>query len=495
MAAVEDLGGAVAAIEQGFQKNEIERSAYRIAQEIDGGERVVVGVNRFAVDERGAVRAAAGRPGDRGRPARARWRACANAGTPAPSSGPSTSCGRRPRARERARPDARGARGARRPSARCATPCARSGGPTARPSGSEAPAIGNEELTGGVASLNRRRPGPRLTWKSRERRRSDPAARAVRRRDRRVPARPPRAPRDGPPRGAHHRPDRRAPRARPASARSSCRGTGPGLRHRPGDGPVVLLRADIDALPLPERERPRVPLDGPGRLPRLRPRRAHRRGARRRAGARRPRPPRACCPAGSGCVFQPAEEVMPGGALDVIAAGGLDGVERDLRAALRPPSDVGRSALRAGADHRPRPTTCSSACTAPGGHTARPHLTADLVFALAKVVTELPAVLSRRVDPRAGVASSGAASGRRRGQRHPAERRARGHPALPRPGGLGTSAGALLTEVVHEIVAAVRRARGGATPAACRRWSTTRERGVARGRRSLRRARRGQRCS
>jgi methylmalonyl-CoA mutase N-terminal domain/subunit len=47
MAQVEDLGGAVAAIEQGFQKNEIERSAYRIARQIDAGERVVVGVNRF----------------------------------------------------------------------------------------------------------------------------------------------------------------------------------------------------------------------------------------------------------------------------------------------------------------------------------------------------------------------------------------------------------------------------------------------------------------
>src|SRR3954468_22718997 len=49
--AVEDRGGAVAAIEQGFQKDEIERSAYRIAQEIDSGERVVVGVNRFVSEE------------------------------------------------------------------------------------------------------------------------------------------------------------------------------------------------------------------------------------------------------------------------------------------------------------------------------------------------------------------------------------------------------------------------------------------------------------
>jgi methylmalonyl-CoA mutase, N-terminal domain len=51
MRKVEDLGGAVAAIEHGFQKNEIERNAYRIAQETDSGERVVVGVNRFRLDE------------------------------------------------------------------------------------------------------------------------------------------------------------------------------------------------------------------------------------------------------------------------------------------------------------------------------------------------------------------------------------------------------------------------------------------------------------
>ena len=51
MGRVEDLGGAVAAIEQGFQKREIERSAYDVATSIDSGERVVVGVNRFTLDE------------------------------------------------------------------------------------------------------------------------------------------------------------------------------------------------------------------------------------------------------------------------------------------------------------------------------------------------------------------------------------------------------------------------------------------------------------
>ncbi|MFF3563326.1 methylmalonyl-CoA mutase [Streptomyces sp. NPDC002574] len=51
MRRVEDMGGAVGAIERGFQKSEIERNAYRIAQETDSGERVVVGVNRFRLDE------------------------------------------------------------------------------------------------------------------------------------------------------------------------------------------------------------------------------------------------------------------------------------------------------------------------------------------------------------------------------------------------------------------------------------------------------------
>jgi methylmalonyl-CoA mutase, N-terminal domain len=51
MAKVAELGGAVAAIEQGFQKAEIERSAYRIAREIDSGERKVVGVNAFVSPE------------------------------------------------------------------------------------------------------------------------------------------------------------------------------------------------------------------------------------------------------------------------------------------------------------------------------------------------------------------------------------------------------------------------------------------------------------
>lgn len=51
MQRVFEHGSAVEAIEAGFQKREIEQSAYQIAQQIDSGERVVVGLNRFAVDE------------------------------------------------------------------------------------------------------------------------------------------------------------------------------------------------------------------------------------------------------------------------------------------------------------------------------------------------------------------------------------------------------------------------------------------------------------
>ncbi len=50
MSEIAEQGGAVAAIEEGYQKTEIERSAYEIAGQIDSGERVVVGVNRFRID-------------------------------------------------------------------------------------------------------------------------------------------------------------------------------------------------------------------------------------------------------------------------------------------------------------------------------------------------------------------------------------------------------------------------------------------------------------
>ena len=101
-------------------------------------------------------------------------------------------------------------------------------------------------------------------------------------------------------------------------------------------------------------------------------------------------------------LFQPAEEVMPGGALHLIDEGALDEVERVFALHCDPSVDVGQVGLRVG------PLTGAAdrvevRLAGTGGHTCRPHLTEDLTFALAKVITELPAVLSRRIDPRAGV--------------------------------------------------------------------------------------------
>src|SRR4051794_12363064 len=51
MQAVEDRGGAVAAIEEGYKKAEIERSAYGVPLQTAPGERIVVGLTRFPADD------------------------------------------------------------------------------------------------------------------------------------------------------------------------------------------------------------------------------------------------------------------------------------------------------------------------------------------------------------------------------------------------------------------------------------------------------------
>ncbi|CAL9441978.1 M20 family metallopeptidase [Streptomyces werraensis] len=169
------------------------------------------------------------------------------------------------------------------------------------------------------------------------------------------------------------------------------------------DAAMLALRADIDALPIPDMKagcayRSTVPdrahacghdvhttvVLGAGLvLAEL-----HRQGL-------LPRPVR--------LIFQPAEEVLPGGAADVIADGALEGVGRILAVHCDPRVDAGKIGLRQGA--------ITSACDrleialeGPGGHTARPHLTTDLVTAAARVVTDVPALVGRRVDTRSGLA-------------------------------------------------------------------------------------------
>jgi amidohydrolase len=101
-------------------------------------------------------------------------------------------------------------------------------------------------------------------------------------------------------------------------------------------------------------------------------------------------------------IFQPAEEVMPGGALGVIAAGGMEGVRRIYGLHCDPRLPVGQVGLRIGALTAAADRVLVR-LTGTGGHTSRPHLTGDLVYALATLVTEMPAALTRRVDPRAGM--------------------------------------------------------------------------------------------
>jgi methylmalonyl-CoA mutase N-terminal domain/subunit len=48
---IDEIGGAVEAIERGFVQAEIEEAAYRFSTEVEAGERVIVGVNRFTEDE------------------------------------------------------------------------------------------------------------------------------------------------------------------------------------------------------------------------------------------------------------------------------------------------------------------------------------------------------------------------------------------------------------------------------------------------------------
>ena len=100
-------------------------------------------------------------------------------------------------------------------------------------------------------------------------------------------------------------------------------------------------------------------------------------------------------------IFQPAEEVMVGGAPEVIAAGALNGVERIFAVHCEPKLRVGHVGVRTGAITSAA-DTLEIQVHGPGGHTSRPHLSADVVYALGKVITELPALLSRRVDPRTG---------------------------------------------------------------------------------------------
>jgi len=101
--------------------------------------------------------------------------------------------------------------------------------------------------------------------------------------------------------------------------------------------------------------------------------------------------------AGVRLIFEPAEESMPGGALDVIEEGWLEDVSLMFGVHCDPRLDVGQIGLRTG------PITAASdimeiELSGPGGHTARPHLTVDLTRVMGRVLTELPDAIVTAAD-------------------------------------------------------------------------------------------------
>jgi amidohydrolase len=175
--------------------------------------------------------------------------------------------------------------------------------------------------------------------------------------------------------------------------------TGTGLVVEVGSGePVVVLRADIDALPIIDLKDVPYASTKEGL--------AHACGHDVHTtvvlGVALALAELGGLPGRVRCVFQPAEETLPGGATEVVAAGVLDGASRAFALHCDPSVPAGKVGLRAGA--------ITAACDrmdvslmGPGGHTARPQLTVDLVDALGRVITEVPALLSRQVDPRSGM--------------------------------------------------------------------------------------------
>lgn len=153
--------------------------------------------------------------------------------------------------------------------------------------------------------------------------------------------------------------------------------------------PVVALRADIDALAMPDEKDVgyRSTVDG---VAHACGHDAHTVAVLGAARALAALAPRSDVAGTVRLIFEPAEESVPGGAVDVISEGWLDGVGAVFGVHCEPKLDAGSVGVHAG------PITSAAdlvelRLSGPGGHTARPERTVDLVGALGRLITGLQA--------------------------------------------------------------------------------------------------------
>lgn len=159
--------------------------------------------------------------------------------------------------------------------------------------------------------------------------------------------------------------------------------------------PEVALRADIDALPLQEAS----DLPFASRVPGVAHACGHDVHTTAVLGAGlilQQLHQEGLLPHGVRLIFEPGEEQVPGGAIEVIGDGWLAGVQRIYALHCQPLQDVGTAGFRSG------PITSASdlvevTLTGPGGHTARPDLTVNLVEVLSRLAVELPRAVADRV--------------------------------------------------------------------------------------------------
>jgi amidohydrolase len=160
-------------------------------------------------------------------------------------------------------------------------------------------------------------------------------------------------------------------------------------------GPVLAIRADIDALPIEERNTHDFVSKAPGAMHAC----GHDGHTAMLLGA-------AAVLAGMRdqiageirFIFQHAEELLPGGAEELVQLGVLDGVDMVIGAHLWLGTPFGQVGVKAG-PLMAAPDIFRLTITGSGGHAALPHKTVDPIAVAAQVITNLQHVVARTVDP------------------------------------------------------------------------------------------------